>query len=152
MGDQEERATARKPKEIMGWAPTSVTIPRAFLQQRVIATIFSTFTFLRWLLGTQSADKKRRGLPHGLHWGLPYGIFEFECYVQLYHTLGLYPGTEPRRKVHVQYYHGHKSINRKTPCSKTGPTQGISVLRIFSQSKQDVTEVITTSVLQMMKW
>lgn len=27
-----------------------VIIPRAFLQQRVIATMFPTFTFLRWQL------------------------------------------------------------------------------------------------------
>lgn len=50
-----------RPKRITDWAPaTSVTIPGTFLPQRVMATIFPTFTFLRWQLRTQFVDKKWR--------------------------------------------------------------------------------------------
>lgn len=44
-----------------------VIIPRAFLQQRVIATVFPTFTFLSWQLRTHFADKKERVLSPWLH-------------------------------------------------------------------------------------
>lgn len=44
-----------------------VIIPRAFLQQRVIAAIFPTFTFLRWQLRTHFVDKKERVLSPWLH-------------------------------------------------------------------------------------
>lgn len=53
-----------RPKEI---TDSIVIIPRAFLQQRVIAAIFPTFTFLRWQLRTHFVDKKEWVLSHWLH-------------------------------------------------------------------------------------
>lgn len=119
----------------------TVIIPRAFLQQSVIATIFPTFTFLRWQLRTHFVDKKERVLSHWLHQGLPCRVFEPECRVQLYHTLDSCPGTEPPRRYMpplTQYHHGHKPVNGQTPRDKISLTKDVRVLRIPSQSEQDM--------------